>query len=427
MKAEIAALFCFGLLFIPFEIVGPQTVNVTGSGKQQATVTELKKNWPGFRGFHSNGQASHATPPLTWSVKSGKNILWKTPIAKHGMSSPIVWKNRVFLTGANEESRDVYCFDAKNGELIWKHAVSGLPGEPVDSRLPRVLNETGFAAPTMTTNGHVIAAVFATGELVCLTMHGKRVWAKHLGVPINHYGHASSLICDDELLFVQYDQQENSKLVVFKMATGEAAWQADREEMSWSSPILIDNKGRAELILTDSKFVASYHPKTGERLWRVECLSGEVASSAAYDDGLVFVANEGAAASAIDIADHNQKPRIIWQWEESLSDASSPVANNGYLIVPTAFGVVTCLAARTGKVHWEYEFDHGFNSSPLLVDDRVYVIDLSGKTHVFKLGEKFESLGGGDIGEPAYATPAFEGKRMYIRGLAHLFCVGVSS
>ena len=71
-------------------------------------------------------------------------------------------------------------------------------------------------------------------------------------------------------------------------------------------------------------------------------------------------------------------------------DAASPLANDDYLILPTAFGVVTCLDAKTGKVLWEHEFNQGFRSSPVLAHDRVYIIDLSGVMHVFKMGDRFE-------------------------------------
>jgi outer membrane protein assembly factor BamB len=340
------------------------------------------------------------------------------------MSSPIVWKDRVFLTGANDESRDVYCLNAENGMPIWTHPVSDLPGAPENGELPRVLDSTGYAAPTMTTNGRLVAAVFATGELVCLNMNGERVWAKHLGMPDNHYGHSSSLICNDELLFVQYDQKENAKLYAFKMANGDPVWQADRDQLSWSSPILIHKNGRSELVLTDSKSVASYDSATGERYWRVECLDGEVASSAAFAGGYIFVANEGAAASAIDISNHEEEPSIVWQWDESLPDAASPLVSKDLVLLPTAFGVVSCLAAKTGEVLWEQEFDRGFTSSPVSIDDRVYLTDLAGNTQIFRLSDQFELLGESSIGEPVYATPAIVGSRVYIRGLYHLVCVG---
>jgi len=389
-----------------------------------ASSERILKTWPSFRGPGANGHAADAKPPLKWSAEAGRNILWKTQIPKHGMSSPVIWEDRLFLTGADDSSRQIYCYDTDTGKLLWQHDVEGLPGSPADGKLPDVLDETGFAAPTATTNGRYVAAVFGTGELVCVNMKGQRVWAKHLGIPKNHYGHASSLMHHGDMLFVQYDQTEESRLLAFDLVSGHSAWQVKRGEISWSSPILVDNKGRMELIVNNCKAVDGYDPKSGRLLWHVDCLEGEVAPSAAYADGVVFVASEGATASAIDVGHHGAEPKILWQWDETLPDAASPLANDDYLILPTAFGVITCLDGKTGKVFWEHEFDDGFYSSPILVDDRVYIIDLSGAMQIFRMADVFELLGVSEIGEDAYATPAFVGDRIYVRGLMHLFCVG---
>jgi outer membrane protein assembly factor BamB len=388
-----------------------------------APSEHILKYWTNFRGPAANGLASHASPPLDWNAEDAKNVLWKTELTKHGMSSPVIWENRLFLTGADDLSRQIYCFETDAGKLLWQHDVDGVPGSPADGKLPEVLAETGFAAPTATTDGRYVAAIFATGELVCVNMEGARIWARHLGIPQNSYGHASSLISHKDLLFVQYDQKDNSKLLALDLATGEHVWHVKRGVISWSSPILVDNKGRLELILTNCKAVDSYEPKTGKLLWHVECLGGEVAPSAAYADGIVFVASEHSTASAIDVGNHRSEPKILWQWDETLPDAASLLAADDYLIVPTGFGVVSCLDAKTGDRFWEHEFDIGFYSSPILVNDRVYIIDLAGTMQVFRMDDEFELLGTAEIGEDAYATPAFVGDRVYLRGLTHLFCV----
>jgi outer membrane protein assembly factor BamB len=360
---------------------------------------------------------------LAWNVEEGRNILWKAEVPKPGMNSPVVWENRVFLTGADDLSRQVYCFETDTGKLLWKHDVVGIPGSPSNDELPNVLEDTGLAAPTLTTNGRLVAAIFATGDLVCLNMEGKRVWAKNLGVRQNHYGHASSLLSHERLLFVQYDQKEDPTLLALDLGSGKIAWEASRGAMSWSSPILIDNNGRVELILTNSKAVDSYEPKTGKLLWHVECLDGELAPSAAYAAGLVFVANEYASGSAIDVSDHDSEPKLLWSWDEVLPDAASLLANERYLIVPTGYGAIQCREVKTGEVLWEHDFDVGFYSTPILVNDRVYVADLSGGIQIFKMADTFELLGTSDVGEDVYATPAFVGERIYIRGLTHLFCI----
>ncbi|MHC4439852.1 MAG: PQQ-binding-like beta-propeller repeat protein, partial [Planctomycetota bacterium] len=377
-----------------------------------ASSEHILKNWTGFRGPVANGHAAHANPPLNWSAKEGKNILWKTKIPKHGMSSPVVWEDQLFLTGADDSTRQIYCFETDTGKMLWKHDVNGIPGSGHDGFLPDVLDETGFAAPTATTNGRYVAAIFATGELVCVNMKGERIWAKHLGIPKNHYGHASSLISHRDMLFVQYDQEEDSQLLAFDLASGNPAWHVKRDVISWSSPILVDNKGRIELVLTNSKAVNSYDPKSGKLLWHVECLGGEVAPSATYSDGVVCVANEGATASAIDVGNHGSEPKILWQWDETLPDAASPLVNDDYLILPTGFGVVSCLDVKTGKLLWEHEFNDGFYSSPILVNDRVYMIDLKGRMQIFMMDDEFKRLGTSPIGEAAYATPAFVGERI---------------
>ena len=384
---------------------------------------DILRNWPSFRGPGSNGHAINANPPLNWNVENGNNILWKTEIPKPGMNSPVVWEDKLFLTGADESSRQIYCFDTDTGTLLWKHDAQNIPDSPSENELPEVMEDTTLAAPTMTTDGRYAAAIFATGDLVCVNMQGKRVWAKNLGIPDNSYGHASSLISYENLLFVQYDQKTNSRLLAFELPTGDPAWQVTRTEISWSSPILIDNNGRMELILTNCESVDSYDPKTGQLLWHVKCLSGEVASSSAYANGIVFVGNEYSIASAIDISNHNSEPNIIWQWDEILPNASSLLANDDYLIIPSSYGIVDCLNVKNGEVLWEHEFDDGFYSSPILVNDHVYIIEIPGVMRVFKMDQKFELLGTSALGERIYATPAFVGDRIYIRGMEHLFCI----
>ena len=91
--------------------------------------------------------------------------------------------------------------------------------------------------------------------------------------------------------------------------------------------------------------------------------------------------------------------------------------------MPTGFGIISCLNAKTGKVLWEHEFDEGFCSSPILVNNYIYIMDVSGAIQILRMDDKFELIGVSNIGEDVYATPAFVGDRIYIRGLTHLFCI----
>lgn len=430
LETWIAAALAGVTLFFPAPRARAQTTPGSATGvrpvAQPAASSQRHQAWPTFRGPAGNAHAEQANPPTTWSVKDDQNVRWKTPITRHGMSSPVVSEDHLFVTAADDVYRQVLCLDVGTGGLLWEYDLDSIPGSP-KKVLPNVLEEAGYASPTPVTDGRLVGAVFATGELVCVDVAGKLVWAKDLGAPRNHYGHTSSLISSGTSLIVQYDQKEDPKLMAFDFASGRPAWQAKRHAIAWSSPILVDNQGRSELVLTDSKGVEGFDPKTGTSYWRVDCLSGEVASSAAYADGVVFVASEGSAATAIAINPGETGPKILWQWTDALPDAASPLATKEFVILPTSFGVVTCLDAKTGKVHWQHEFDTGFNSSPVLANGRVYLVDLSGVTQVFELGTEFKQVGKGVLGEGVYATPAIVGGRVFIRGLRHVFCIGASN
>lgn len=401
-------------------------VLIIGLANKAAAQSESGKetaSWHGFRGPNGLGAAVRTNSPHRINSDRPGRLLWKVELPKRGMSSPVVWNDQVFFTGADEDVRQIYCVAAETGLIRWVHDVSGLEGEPPGGTLPRVLEETGWAASTATTNGSFVAAVFATGELVCVNMKGERVWAKHLGVPVNHYGHASSLINDGDRLFVQFDDSKAPRLLAFDLATGKAEWTAERDAIGWSSPILIDNGSRRELVVANSKSVAGYDPATGRRYWVVDCLAGEVAPSPAYSDGIVVVANEGVVAMGIDIRDHDAGPVVRWEWDGSLPDTSSPIAANGLVILPTGFGLVTCLDLQTGMKQWEHEFKEGFSSSPVLVEDHVLLTDLRGRMHVFKLSKNFESVTQFDFEEPIYASPAIVGNRVVTRSLDHAICI----
>ena len=149
------------------------------------------------------------------------------------------------------------CIDADTGAIVWRRPADGIPGSP--TALPEVTDDTGHAASTLATDGRRVFAIFATGDLICLTFDGARVWARNLGVPQNHYGHASSLIVCRDLLLVQYDQGEGPALLGLRVDTGEPAWTTPRTvEISWASPALVSTADRDILVLSATPRVAAY-------------------------------------------------------------------------------------------------------------------------------------------------------------------------
>ncbi|UCH92940.1 MAG: PQQ-binding-like beta-propeller repeat protein [Candidatus Aminicenantes bacterium] len=301
-------------------------------------IDEIRKNWPGFRGPEGNGIAYHTDIPTQWDGKSNKNITWKTPIPLPGFNSPILWGNKIFLSGADKKNQVVYCIDAGSGKILWQAEVKNIPGSP--DKPPKTTDDTGYAAPTMTTDGQRVFAIFATGDIACFDFAGKPIWAKNLGVPGNHYGHASSLITYQDLLLVQYDQKTGGRLLALKTDTGILVYDKPRDvDISWASPIVVNTGTRTEAILNSNPFVISYDPRTGQELWRVECMSGEIAPSPAYADGMAYVVNEYARLAAIKLRD---QPTIAWEYEDDLSEVASPLATKRFPLhgVKLRFGFV---------------------------------------------------------------------------------------
>ena len=241
------------------------------------TDGEIKQNHPAFRGPYGLGVSYKTKLPTDWDGTSGKNIKWKKAIPLPGLNSPVVWGNQLYISGANEKTRKVFCYNRLNGNLLWTVDVKGIAGSPAKS--PKVTNDTGHSASGLTTDGRRVYALFSNGDLIAIDNSGKQVWAKNLGVPDNHYGHSSSLQFFKDKLIIQYDDNKSCKLFAFSTQTGEEVWKTVRSgKISWTSPIIVPKGNGAEIIVNNLPYIAAYNAETGKEKWKVECLTGEVGS-----------------------------------------------------------------------------------------------------------------------------------------------------
>ena len=381
---------------------------------------EVKLNFPSFRGPGSIGITERTNIPASWDGKSGKNIKWKTAIPLPGNNSPVIWNDRIYLSGASESKREVYCIDALSGKILWTSTVDKIQGSP--SQVPGVSKETGLAAPSLTTEGLRVYAIFANGDLIALDMDGKKVWAKNLGMPANHYGHSSSLLMYHDILLIQYDQRGAPEVMGLSGKTGEQVWKTSRNvKISWASPSLINTGKRMELLLSAEPCVASYDPLTGKELWKLDCISGEVGPSLAYANGIVYSVNEYSTLSAVQIG---ITPRVLWENNEFLSDVPSPVATDKYLFVITSYGTGVCYDAVAGTKYWEHDFGNPVYSSPMLAEGRIYLLDKRGMMFIFKADKEFSLISQCPLGEGSFCTPAFTNGHIFLRADKNLYCIG---
>jgi outer membrane protein assembly factor BamB len=389
------------------------------SEKHFSDKITMSTNFPFFRGQGSRGIVEETGFPVEWNGKEGKNIKWKVKIPKPGFNSPVIWGNKIFLSGADKLGTEVYCVDKNDGKIIWNADASDIPRSPATK--PETSEDTGLAAPTLATNGNFVCAIFASGTLACFDMAGNRVWAKVLGLPKNHYGHSSSLIIFEDILLVQYDRSDKSALYGFNIATGDLKWETLRDaKISWASPVIAMFNGIPQVILNSDPYVAAYNPITGKEIWRIRSISAEIGPSVAVNDKMVFVANEFAKLIAIKVGSN---PEIAWDDNQFLPEVSSPVATNELLFVATSYGAVACYNTATGELFWTHEFDYGFYSSPIINGDAVYLLDIRGVMHIFKLAKVFSLIAESPLDEKTVTTPAFSEKQIFIRSSDNLYCI----
>jgi outer membrane protein assembly factor BamB len=387
---------------------------------KETTAADLNANYPSFRGPFGLGIAHQKNIPTSWDGASGENVKWKIEIPLPGYNSPVIWGNQVFVTGANATNQSIYCYDLNSGNLIWEHEVTGIArGSNVKIK---PTDDTGFAAPTVATDGKNVYAIFATGDLACVDLQGNRKWAKNMGIPDNHYGHSSSLLLWKNKLFIQFDTNEAGKILALDATTGDLAWETPRtSKISWASPVLANVGNQYQLVLASSPEVAAYNPQTGKELWKLNCLSGEVGPSPGYSNGVIYAANEYAKLIAIK---PGNPPETLWESNDYLPEVASPVAINNLLYIATSYGVVACFDATSGELKWEYEADQGFYASPIIADGKIYFLDMDGKMHIFKTDGTSKVVSAPELGERAVSTPAFANGKILLRSYDHLYCIG---
>jgi outer membrane protein assembly factor BamB len=393
------------------------------------SMEQISGNWPSFRGPDGSGVSVYTNIPADWNGKTGQGILWKTKVPLPGNNSPVIWKDRVFLSGGDPNELQVFCFNAASGALLWKGDVPRITLKS-DEEPFEVMEDTGFASPTVVTDGRRVYAIFATGDIGCFDFNGKNIWNKSLGIPDSSYGYASSLAIYRNLVLIQYDQggieDEKSRLIALDGFTGQTVWETKRPvPNSWSSPIVTKIGDQFQLLTCGDPWVISYDPSNGTELWRVECLAGDIAPSPIYSNGLVFAIESYTMLVAIrpDGRGDVTKTHIAWSVDEGTPDICSPVSNGELIYLLTTEGLLLCYKVADGKKLWEQDLRDDFLASPSLVGDNLYLLSIKGVMYIIKAGPEYKELTKCELGEECHASPAFADGRIYIRGRENLYCI----
>jgi len=266
-----------------------------------------------------------------------------------------------------------------------------------------------------------VCAIFGNGNLVCYDHDGKLKWGKNVGVPQSVYGYSASLVIYEKLLLVQYDSQDKISLSGFELGSGELKWETIRSGRPVnSSPVLAAFDGQPQLLVNGNPNVSAFDPLTGKELWSLPGVSGDVAPSLAVNSKLVFAAQDYYSVVALK---PGKSGATVWSDNTFTPDASSPVANDKFLFIATGSGDVACYDTEKGDTLWSHYFEEPFYASPIIADDRVYLLDRAGVMHVVKASGGFQLVAQSPLGERTDCTPAFSEKSIFIRTKSNLYCI----
>jgi outer membrane protein assembly factor BamB len=386
--------------------------------------------WPRFRGPNGTGVATDKDIPVQWSTKDG--MLWQTAIPGLGNSSPIVWRDSVFLQSASADSkaRLLVCLNAVDGKVAWSRSVPG-------ARAPMHPKNT-LASSTPATDGQRVYAVFWDGKEVSLQAYdfqGKHLWKHDLGRFTSQHGVGASPIVFQDKVFLANDQDGTAELVVLDARTGKPVWQAPRVPFRacYSTPMVLERPGLApELVVLSTTGITSYDPQNGgvnwNYAWTFTGMPLRTVASPLYADGMIF-ANSGDGGGArhtvaVKLAGKGDiSKNLVWEEKRSFPYVPTMLLSGEYLYAVNDRGVASCHVAATGETLWSERLGGGFTASPVLIDGKVYAINEEGTVFVIAASPTFKLLARNSLGEPVMATPAIADNRLFIRGANHLFCI----
>ena len=427
-----------------------------------ATAPVGADDWPQWRGPAGNGTSTEKGLPERWSATEG--IAWRADLGGVGVSSPVVFGNRVFVTSqlGSGQSRQgprlsqgadaatsgerglgtsraaagavvdrptflVEAFDRPSGKRLWQYRLEA------QAPMPTVHDKHNMASSSPVTDGERVYAWFATGQIVALDMTGRAVWQRHLGQEIGpfeiQWGHSSSPTLFEDSLILLCDHDPAAYLLAIDRRTGKEKWKTDRGRgrQSYSTPFVVNAATGPELIVNSNQRVDAYDPRTGGLLWHVGGPNQFPIPVPAYADGILYLSRGYRSGPYMALRPGGKgdinTTHVVWQTPTGAPYISSLVHDGGLLYMASDVGAVTVLDAATGQRVWQQRIAGVFTASPVAADGKVYFVSETGVVTVIRAGRQPQVIAQNDIGERLMASPAISNGLLFLRSDDRLFAI----
>ena len=411
-KAALALLAAAGVIVAVHAQPAPALFPAAENVRLIPAEGEAAKYWPRWRGPSGQGHVTGTNYTDTWSAKD--HIKWRVQVPGLGHSSPIVWRDHIFLTTATEDGATVsmLAFRRSDGRQLWQTVVPS-------SGVEHVYWKNSRASATATTDGQLIYASFGTHGLAAFDFSGKIVWHRKLGELKNYHGSAGSPLLYKDRIFLYQDHSGSANLrsfvAAFNAKTGETIWWKDRvETVGWGSPVVIQAGDRDELVVSGQRRIVSYSPETGDELWTVRGNMMEVIPTPVVGHGFVFCSS-GRAGPTFAIRPGGKgdvtSSHVAWSSPKGSPFVISGLVHGDLLyLVNDMQSILTVFDAKTGQLAYQDRLGEpvreGFSSSPVAVGNKVFITNDNGQTFVVEAGPVFKLLRVNEMGARVIASPA---------------------
>jgi outer membrane protein assembly factor BamB len=387
------------------------------------------QEWPQFRGPKGDGHSPATQVPLEWS--DTRNVAWKVAVPGRGWSSPVLGDGRIYLTSAITKGSDgalalsALALNADNGQVVWTTEVF-LQGADA----PSIHRKNSHASPTPILAGDRIYVHFGHMGTACLDLAGKILWKQtSLKYPPVHGNGGSPILVGDQLVMIA-DGGKDPFVASLRASDGEVLWKTPRQidfanSFSFATPALIEAPGGKQIVAPAAGMIAAYSPQDGAELWRVRHSGWSVIPKPLYAHGLVFAGTGYETATTLAIRPGGKgdvtDTHVAWTIRKGAPNTPSFLLIGDELYLQADSGVLSCVDARTGAVHYQERACGQSSASPVFAAGRIYLLDEQGLGVVLAPGKEFKKLAENPLGERTLASYAVKDGALFIRSEEHLF------
>ena len=389
-------------------------------------VATTANDWPQFRGPNGQGYSSDTELPLEWN--ESKNIVWKVPVPGLGWSSPVIADGRVWLTSSltngTGASLRLLGYDLTSGQELFNTEVFHVD----DSNSPNPKNSLASPTPVIDPSGDRIYVHFGAYGTAALTTAGDVLWSTNFPY-ISQHGNGGSPILYQDLLILSIDGYDTAYVVAIDTITGKERWRAMRQapvSQAYSTPLVIRVGENDQIVSVAAYRTTAHDPSTGKEIWSVGYRDGfSNVPRPVYGQGMVYLSTGFQTPSLLAVQTDGvgdvTNTHVAWRLNRGAPLTPSPLLVGNELYVINDFGIVTCINATTGDVHWQNRIGGNHSASPVYANGRIYFQSEEGITTVIQSGTNFQILAQNELDGETLASMAISSGTVVIRTNSHLY------